>query len=93
MYSPGEQIAIRRYPMASEAERTELEQITRADGRQLIAAFNAEVDTARRNLRMLLPELDAWLLIFGITGELTTPEAEAAYQRIVDEMIKTYGGE
>jgi len=92
-YSPEEQVAIRRYPVASEAERAELEQITRADGRQLISAFNDEVRTARRNLRILNPELDAWLMIFGITRELLTPEAETAYQQIVDDMIRTYGGE
>lgn len=86
-YNPDQQVDIKRYSVAAEEERTELESILLPNGNKLIATFNAEVTRARRNMRKLLPELDAYLLIWGKTKELLTKQAELSYQQIKQEVI------
>ena len=87
VYTPEEQSLINRYSGANMEERSEIEQIKRADGRLLIAAFSADVRQARRNLRMWMPELDAWLSIWGVTDTLLTSKSEEHYLRLKQQII------
>jgi hypothetical protein len=49
------------------------------DGARVISDYQTDVTTTRRNLRMLNPQLDAWLLFFQRVASPATPEAEVIY--------------
>lgn len=82
-YTPEQQAIINRWYVASAREMEALEQW------QIDLVNNARNETsiARRNLRLLDPELDAWLNVFGTVDTLLTPQSETAYSRIKSEII------
>jgi len=86
-YAPEEQRQINEFYRASPARRAELREALAEDGDKLIASYQEDMRVAGQNLRMLNPELDAWLLFFGKTDKLQTPAAEQSYS----EYCQQYG--
>ncbi len=92
-YSPEEVQQIRRYEVASAAEREQLQEVIGPDGEKLISGFQKRLREARQRLRILDPNTDAWLNFFGITTSLLSTEANEIYEEfrkkyLVKEMIK-----
>lgn len=81
-YSPEEQDIIRRYEVARGSEREALLLETDASGNKIIAGFQSKLREARQRLRLLDPELDAWLNFFGTTDKLLSAKAEVFYADI-----------
>ena len=90
-YTPEQQQIIRRFEVARGDERTELQEVMGPDGK-LISSFQRKLREARLSLRMMDPELDAWLNFFGTTDKLVTAKAKEVYadlrkQYLTDSMI------
>jgi hypothetical protein len=56
------------------------------DSGKLIADWEAKTQTSRQNLRVLNPELDAWLLFWGDVTSPRTPEARI----LANEFLSKY---
>lgn len=59
----------------------------------LINTYNEEVATARKNLRTLDPELDAWLVIFGVVSTPASPTGEQYYNELVSQVLSGVASE
>lgn len=90
-YTPEEQAIIKQATWAPPEKREELRAVMTEEGRRLVASFDAEVRTGRRNLRLVDPQLDAWLGIWGITTTLLTPQAEEAYRLTIERLVTGVG--
>lgn len=92
-YDPEQVQQIRRYEVAPAAERKEIQEIIGPDGDKLISGYQRKLREARQRLRILDPEMDAWLNFFGTTTSLLSTEAKKRYEELrkkylVKEMIK-----
>jgi len=81
--SPEEQDIIRRYARADEPERDALRAQVDEQGLKIIAQYEDDLSTARRNIRLATPQLDAWLLFWGYTGTTLTPTAQQIYEELL----------
>lgn len=70
---------------AANQRRIELRRETNEAGERIIADYERRLRTARKNLREVDPQLDAWLAYFGETRNVNTPQA----QRLLDQMVLT----
>lgn len=88
LYDEEQKRQIRRFlTTPSDTERDALKEVLTPDGTKLISGYTAETRQARQNMRLLNPELDAWLLFFQITQKTMTDEA----QRLYTEYRRKYG--
>ncbi len=92
-YEPEQVQQIRRYEVAPAAEREELREIMGPDGEKLISGYQRRLREARQRLRILDPEMDAWLNFFGTTTALMSIEAKQIYadlrkKYLTKDMIK-----
>ncbi len=92
-YSPEEVQQIRRYEVASASERDALRELPGPEGDKLISSYQRRLREARQRLRILDPEMDAWLNFFGTTTSLLSTQAEELYEELrkkylVPEMIR-----
>ncbi len=85
-YDPEQIQQIRRFEVAPAAEREQLQEIIGPDGDKLISGYQRKLREARQRLRILDPEMDAWLNFFGTTTSLLTTGAKDKYE----ELRKTY---
>ena len=74
-----EQAIIERFLRSEAAERQNIREELRPDGRGVIANWEAEVSQTRENLRLLNPELDSVLLFWGEVSGVLTQEAQDMY--------------
>ncbi len=76
-FSAEEQLIIRRFPRLDTEEQQALREMPGiADPtRQLIANFEDDLSSARRNFRQMSPETDAWLFFWGSTNQTLSPAA------------------
>lgn len=89
LYSSEEQQAIRDwYRIDRKEERERLEEIVAASGNKLISEFRTKLRIMRQNLRMIDPDLDAWLYFFGHTDTFKTPIAEELYYALCRQYNK-----
>lgn len=79
--------AIRRFEVARGAERDELRNIPGPDGRKLISGFQARVRDARRRLRYIDPELDAWSYFWGNTDSFITSNSKQIYEGLTEQYL------
>ncbi len=70
---------------AANQERIRLRREEGVSGELIIADYEGRLRTARKNLREVDPQLDAWLAYFGETRNVNTPQA----QRLLDSMVET----
>lgn len=85
----GEQELIKEYyRTATPMRREELKKVTASDGRKLISRFEDEIRNVRSNLRLIDPELDAWLLVWGCTSSVLTQQARQVYLEICQKYAK-----
>ena len=92
-YDPEQIQQIRRFEVASAAEREQLQEIIGPDGLKLISGYQKRLREARQRLRLLDPNTDAWLNFFGVTTALLSTESEQLYEELrkkhlTKEMIK-----
>ncbi len=92
-YEPEQIQQIRRYEVASAAERDQLRELVGPDGDKLISGYQRRLREARQRLRLLDPETDAWLNFFGTTTSLLSTESKQIYEELrkkylVKDMIK-----
>jgi len=92
-YTPEQVKLIRRYEVARGAEREELQEVLGPDGEKLISGFSRRVREARQRLRILDPELDAWLNFWGNTDTVMSKEGAEIYenlrkQYLTEQMVK-----
>jgi hypothetical protein len=85
-YSPEEQSIIKRIAVAPLAEREALMATLDESGKKLYNQFNTKIMTVRRNLRLLDPQLDAWLLIWGVVDSPATEQGRKAYETITHDL-------
>ena len=86
-YTDDEQKLIKEFLALKATNRSferqeEIQAITKADGRQLVSAFQSDVSEARQALRYANPYLDAWLFFWGRVTSFQTPAGEEAYKVI-----------
>ena len=82
LYTDDEKKLIRRFMSTpSEAERDAIREHVTEDGRKLISAYQMDSRRIHDNMRLLDPELDAWLLFFQITQATKTLEAQRLYEQ------------
>jgi len=84
-YSDAEQRQVNEFYRASPTRRAELREVMTESGNKLISSYQADMQLAGENLRMLNPELDAWLLFFGKTDKLLTTAAEKYYKEFASQ--------
>jgi len=84
-FEEDEQSVIRQYARATDPKRDELREVETAEGEKVISQYTSKLSTARRNARLASPELDAWLLFFGRTSTVLTPEAERIYLSLLEQ--------
>ena len=84
-YSDEDVKIIRRFEVARGTEREEILEVIGPDGK-LISGYKKKLRDARQRLRMLDPELDAWLYFFGTTDKLMSHESREMY----DNLVKRY---
>lgn len=92
-YTPEEQQLIKEHQHLLNTgtglvRRAEIEDITRANGRKLVADYRSGVSEARRALRYANPYLDATLYYWGRTTTFLTAEAEEAYIQLCKDTGK-----
>ena len=80
--------------LGEEPRASEIQQIPFAEGdTTLIAEYNNRVRTSRVNLRVVDPELDAWLNVFGETHSFLTQQARSRAEEITRQLqIGNLGG-
>ncbi|KKM18186.1 hypothetical protein LCGC14_1668260 [marine sediment metagenome] len=80
--------------IGGEPRAAEIQQIPFAGGdTTLIAEYNNRVRTSRVNLRVVDPELDAWLNVFGETHSFLTQQARSRAEEITRQLqIGNLGG-
>lgn len=78
-YSEEERQIIRRYEVARGEERTTLSSVISSSGNNLVSEFTSTVSEARKRLRILDPDLDAWLYFWGTTDKFNSLAAEEKY--------------
>lgn len=89
LYSQGEQELIKEYyQTATPMRREELQRCRTTSGAKLIADFESSCNNCRRNLRLLDPEWDAWLLFWGFTETVLTQKAEQVYLELCQKHTK-----
>jgi len=89
LYNTSEQRAVlERYTKATWQEAEILREAMDEEGKSLINQFEADVRTARQNMRMLDPEMDAWLTIFGIVSKPMSDKGVQSYQEIVSDILQ-----
>ena len=82
LYSDKEKKLLRRFMSTpSDTERDTIRAHVTADGRQLVSAYQTDSRVIHENMRLLDPELDAWLMFFQITQTTLTPEAQRLYEQ------------
>ena len=80
LFTEEEQALIKRWIFGTPAERDAMQEIE-IDGRKLISAYQSAVSITGQNLRILSPELDAWLQFFEITDTTLTEGAAELYSQ------------
>ena len=89
-----QQSVIRRSFEAVGTERTELLSQRDESGQQVVAEFNAVASQIRESLRRSDPQLEAWLLFWRRIDQVSTPQAQAIYDELVNQAQRErgYGG-
>ena len=90
-FDPMAQSIIRRSFVAVGDDRAELLEARDESGQQVVADYNARSAQTRESLRQSDPELDAWLLFWGRTQTVLTPQAQVIYDEILSEARRTGG--
>ena len=85
-FTPEEQLIIKRFARADVLEREQLREALTAEGLGVISQYETRLRTARVNMRMAFPQLDAWLLFWGRTAATVTPQAQGIYE----DLLKQY---
>ena len=86
-YTTEQRSIIERFSRAGALERDQLREI-KVDGElKLISTFTRNLTTARKNIRTLHPELNAWLTFWRSSTDLLTPQAEQLYRELQDEYL------
>jgi len=87
-FSPEEQAIIERWYVAPTGEKQALqEEIHAVTGNKLISEFQSRLTTARKNLRLIDPELDAWVCFWKDLKPLS-PQAEVIFADLRSKYIK-----
>ena len=77
---------IRRFEVARGTEREEILEVMGPDGK-LISGYQKQLREARQRLRILDPELDAWLYFFGNTDKFMSHESREIYDGLVKQYL------
>jgi len=85
-YSEEEVKIIRRYEVARGTEREEILEVMGPDGK-LIAGYQKQLREARQRLRILDPEMDAWLYFFGTTDKFMSYESREIYDNLTKQYL------
>ncbi len=62
-------------------ERDAMLEILDSEGNKLISGYQKKSNITGQNLRLMSPELDAWLQFFEITDTVLTPGAAELYSQ------------
>lgn len=81
-YDPEQVQQIRRFEVASAAEREQLREIIGLEGEKLISGYQRRLREARMRFRILDPTTDAWLNFFGTTTKLLSTESGQIYEEL-----------
>ena len=98
-FNPEEQVLIREYLakvrlLGHEEKAAELKEVAFAEGdTTLISEYNKRVRESRVNLRVVDPELDAWLNVFGEVHSFQTAGARDRHAELVIQLkVGNLGG-
>jgi hypothetical protein len=86
-YSDEERQILKRYEVARGDEREQLGSILSSSGNTLVSEFTSSVSSARQRLRILDPELDAWLYFWGTTDKFNSIAAEEKYNELKSKYL------
>ena len=81
-YEPDQRAVIQRFYRANAVERDELREVKIDEEHKLISTFNRNLTTARKNVRLLHPELNAWITFFNTNVDLLTDTSEKIYKKL-----------
>jgi hypothetical protein len=85
-HTPEEQALIKEYyQTTSPFRRGELQQVKGDDGSKLISGVQERMEVSGQNLRLIYPEVDAWLVFWGFTDTPLTPKARQIYLELCQE--------
>jgi hypothetical protein len=84
-FSAEERSIIRRSREASGDKRSELRAEKTEGGDLIVADFEGQLRTARKNMRTFDPQLDAWLLFFRKTSRAASEEGNAIFNQIENQ--------
>ena len=79
-FSDEEQAIIMRWTFGTPTERDEMREVE-IDGKKVVSSYQEAARVTGQNLRMLSPELDAWLQFFEITDATLTDAATELYSQ------------
>jgi len=81
-FEPDEQSVIREYFAAPPERQLILRELTTAEGKKIVAQYEQMSRQAGVNLRIMNPELDAWLLFFDKIDKPQTDAAMLIYRQL-----------
>lgn len=85
-YTPEQVKMIRRFEVARGDERDALLEVMGPEGK-LISSYQSKLREARLRLRILDPELDAWLYFFGTTDKFMSAESKEIYNNLAKQYL------
>lgn len=85
-YTPEQVKMIRRFEVARGDERDALLEVMGPEGK-LISGYQSKLREARLRLRILDPELDAWLYFFGTTDKFMSAESKEIYNNLAKQYL------
>jgi hypothetical protein len=77
--TPEERAIIKRYEVAKGVERTALMQELHSSGDKLVSWYSSQLRDVHETMRKLDPELDAWLMFWGVVDKNLTVESGEIY--------------